>query len=144
MVHSSGVIKGFHGHLVSLPCFILLLKSQIVIMSYAPTPYGRAALEAWLVTPEKYPRNLRTALLARIYLALRRDPALAVQLIDAQRQLLADWLVRERDRACEDEVVTLVHRFRAAQVEAMLIALDDLHRLAWARTPAPAQPASAS
>ena len=30
---------------------------------YAPTPAGRIALEGWLTTPEKYPRNLRTALL---------------------------------------------------------------------------------
>jgi DNA-binding PadR family transcriptional regulator len=110
---------------------------------YAPTPYGRAALEAWLATPEKYPRNLRTALLARVYLALRRDPPLAVQLIDAQRQLLADWLVREQNRAPEDEVLALVHRFRAAQVEAMLVALDDLRRLALARSAAPAGPAGA-
>lgn len=102
---------------------------------YAPTPPGRAALEGWLVTPEQYPRNLRTALLARVYLALRSDPALAVQLIDAQRQLLADWLAREQDRTYEDEVVTLVHRFRAAQVEALLVALDDLRRLARGRIP---------
>ncbi len=103
---------------------------------YAPTPAGRAALEAWLTTPEKYPRNLRTALLARIYLALRRDPALAVRLVDAQKAHLSDWLERERDRAHEDEIVALVHRFRAAQVEAALVALDELRRLALARVTA--------
>lgn len=111
---------------------------------YAPTPAGRAALEGWLITPERYPRNLRTALLARIYLALRSDPPLAVGVIDAQRELLADWLDRERGRTFGDEVVTLVHRFRAAQVEAMLAALDDLHRLAAARAEGSAQSSTAS
>jgi DNA-binding PadR family transcriptional regulator len=101
---------------------------------YAPTPSGQAALEAWLTSPEKSPRNLRTALLARVYLALRRDPALAVRLVDAQAQHLADWLQREQGRVFEDEVVAVVHRFRAAQVEAMIVALADLRRLAAART----------
>lgn len=100
---------------------------------YAPTPAGNAALEAWLAAPERYPRNLRTALLARIYLALRRDPALAVRLIDAQREQLADWLARGEAQATEDEVVALIHRFRSAQVEAAIVALDDLRRLASAR-----------
>jgi DNA-binding PadR family transcriptional regulator len=101
---------------------------------YAPTPAGQSALAAWLTTPEKYPRNLRTALLARIYLALRRDPALAVQLVDAQKAHLTAWLERERDRVYEDDLVALIHRFRAAQVEAALVALDELRRLALART----------
>lgn len=101
---------------------------------YAPTPAGRAALDAWLINPEKLPRNLRTALLARIYLAMRRDPALAVQLVDAQKAQLAGWLAREQDRAAADEVVVLIHRFRAAQVEAAIAALDELRRLALART----------
>lgn len=100
---------------------------------YAPTPAGQAALDAWLTNPEKLPRNLRTALLARIYLAMRRDPALAVQLVDAQKAQLAGWLAREQDRTAADEVVVLVHRFRAAQVEAAIVALDELRRLALAR-----------
>jgi DNA-binding PadR family transcriptional regulator len=111
---------------------------------YAPTPYGRAALDAWLATPEKYPRNLRTALLARIYLALRRDPALAVQLIDAQKEQLTDWLGRERGRDCADDVVALIHRFRAAQVEAALVALDELRRLAAMRVSASSSSSSPS
>ena len=97
---------------------------------YAPTPSGLAALDVWLVSPEKYPRNLRTALLARIYLALRRDPALAVHLIDAQQEQLADWLARERGRVDQDDFVALIHHFRVAQVEAMIVALDELRRLA--------------
>ncbi len=101
---------------------------------YASTPSGQAAFEAWLTTPEKYPRNLRTALLARIYLALRRDPALAVKLVDAQRDHLIGWLKREQDRTSTDDVVSLVHRFRAAQVEAALVALDEFRRLALLRS----------
>jgi DNA-binding PadR family transcriptional regulator len=106
---------------------------------YAPTPGGKTALEAWLSSPEKYPRNLRTALLARVYLALRRDPTLAMQLIDAQKEQLLDWLSREKDRGFDDEIVALVHRFRAAQVQAMVLALDDLRRLAAGQADAPAQ-----
>ncbi len=113
---------------------------------YTPTPAGQSALEAWLTTPEKYPRNLRTALLARVYLALRRDPALAVQLVDAQKAHLQAWLERERDRVYEDGLVALIHRFRAAQVEAALVALDELRGLASDRAGATADatiPASA-
>lgn len=111
---------------------------------YAPTPAGQAALEAWLTVPEKYPRNLRTALLARIYLALRRDPALAVRLVDAQREHLLRWLEGERDRGHGDEIVALVHRFRAAQVEAALVALDELHCVALARADASRPSATAT
>lgn len=100
---------------------------------YAPTSAGQAAFEAWLMTPERYPRNLRTALLARIYLALRRDPALAVQLVDAQKEHLTGWLTREQDRAHTDDLVAVIHRFRAAQVAAAITALDELRRLALLR-----------
>ncbi len=114
---------------------------------YAPTPSGQAALEAWLTTPEKFPRNLRTALLARIYLALRRDPALAVRLVDAQKEQLTSWLEREGDRMYADDFVALIHRFRAAQVEAAIVALDELRRLALVRagtSALPTAPASAA
>lgn len=107
---------------------------------YAPTPAGQAALEAWLTTPEQHPRNLRTALLARIYLALRRDPALAVRLVDAQKAQLVSWLEREREHVYPDDLLAVIRRFRAAQVEAAIVALDDLHRLAAARDTAPALP----
>ncbi len=40
---------------------------------------GRAAFEQWIRTPEVRPRNLRTALLARVWMALRRDPSEAVE-----------------------------------------------------------------
>jgi PadR family transcriptional regulator, regulatory protein AphA len=94
------------------------------------TAAGREALNRWLSTPEQYPRNLRSALLARVYLALRQDPQIALNLIDAQRIVLEDWLARFRQRAFSDPVVAVVHNFRAAQVEGILKALDQLRDLA--------------
>jgi DNA-binding PadR family transcriptional regulator len=100
---------------------------------YAPTEAGRAVLLAWLHSPEQSPRNLRTSLLARVYMALRLDPRIAVELIDVQQQTLAAWLASEKGRKIDNEVVALVRRLRAAQVEATLTALNDLHRLALSR-----------
>jgi DNA-binding PadR family transcriptional regulator len=100
---------------------------------YAPTEAGRVRIHQWLRTPEAKPRNLRTALLARVYMALRHDPGIAVGLIDAQKQVLAEWLVREAQPPGENEVVALVHRLRRAQVAATLEALDDLRALALSR-----------
>lgn len=106
---------------------------------YAPTESGRATYEQWLQSPEPHPRNLRSALLARVYMALRYDPAVALALIDAQQLALGEWLAREQHRQSANAVVALVHGLRAAQVQATLGALDELHRLAAAedsaRTP---------
>jgi DNA-binding PadR family transcriptional regulator len=107
---------------------------------YAASPSGLAALDLWLMNPEKSPRNLRTAMLARIYVAQRRDPALAVRLIDAQKEQLNLWLSHERDRIFTDEMVAVIHHFRAAQVDAMIVALDELRVLALKRTGVPAGP----
>jgi DNA-binding PadR family transcriptional regulator len=101
--------------------------------TYAPTDNGRAALEEWLRTPELRPRNLRTALLARVWLALRREPADAVALIDAQVRTLSDWLDQAQQQKFENEVVALVHQLRQTQVRATLDALDQFRRLAVAR-----------
>jgi DNA-binding PadR family transcriptional regulator len=104
---------------------------------YAPTEAGRAQFFEWLRTPEAKPRNLRTALLARVYMALRHDPRIAIALIDAQCQALTEWLELARQQTTDNEVVALVHRLRAAQVAATLEALDDLRGLALARWQAP-------
>jgi DNA-binding PadR family transcriptional regulator len=101
---------------------------------YAPTDDGRAAFERWLQTPDVRPRHLRTALLARVWMALRYDPPTAVLLIDAQKQTLRDWLDRTADQHFENEVVGLVHHLRAAQVRATLEALDEFRRLAVSRS----------
>jgi DNA-binding PadR family transcriptional regulator len=100
---------------------------------YAPTEAGRLQFFQWLRTPETKPRNLRTALLARVYMALRHDPSIAVDLLDAQKRVLDEWLLREGQKAGADDVVALVHRLRTAQVRAMLEALDDLRALALTR-----------
>jgi len=97
---------------------------------WAITEAGRAALTQWLSTPEPYPRNLRTALLARVYIALRQDPQIASRLIDAQKRVLEEWLAEARRRESDNQVVAVVQRFRAAQVRASLEALDELRRLA--------------
>jgi PadR family transcriptional regulator AphA len=106
---------------------------------YAVTDRGRATLARWLQTPEPYPRNLRTALLARVYIALRQDPQIALDLIKAQRGVLEDWLSHADERASDNRVVAVVHNFRAAQVRATLEALDELRDLALS-TPALARP----
>ncbi len=101
---------------------------------FEPTAAGRTALDTWLRTPDLHPRNLRTSLLARAYLALRSDPGLAVELIDVQKGHLAEWLAQERERTIADPVVALVRRVRAAQVEATIDALNELRALAASRS----------
>ena len=93
---------------------------------YSPTTAGCAALESWLRTPELRPRLLRTAFLARVHLAMRRDPACAVEIIAAQQAHLREWLDRERANAPADEYVRRVLEVRAAQVEATIVALEGL------------------
>jgi DNA-binding PadR family transcriptional regulator len=105
---------------------------------YGPTAAGREEFVKWLRTPEPRPRNLRTALLARVYMALRHDPQVAVELIDAQKQALVEWLARAREETPNNEVVALVHRLRAAQVAATLEALEDMRKVALTRWQAPA------
>lgn len=106
---------------------------------YSATEQGRAALDEWLRTPELRPRLLRTAFLARAHLAMRRDPALAAEIIATQQAHLADWLRRERETAPDDEYVRLVLEVRAAQVEASIRALDGLAAYAQAARPVAAQ-----
>jgi DNA-binding PadR family transcriptional regulator len=101
---------------------------------YAPTEDGRAAFERWLEMPEVRPRHLRTALLARVWMALRYHPPSAVLLIEAQKHTLRNWLDRAAEQHFENEVVALVHHLRAAQVRATLDALDEFRRLAISRS----------
>jgi DNA-binding PadR family transcriptional regulator len=104
---------------------------------YTATPAGRNALDAWLRTPELRPRLLRTAFLARVHLALRRDPALAADIITAQQAHLRDWLARERAATeSADEYVRRVLEVRAAQVAATIEALEGLAEYARRAKPA--------
>lgn len=100
---------------------------------YTPTAAGRETFAKWLRMPELRPRNLRTALLARLYMALRHDPQIAVELIDVQKQALVEWLGRTQEEEASNEVVALVRRLRAAQVAATVDALNDMRNLALAR-----------
>lgn len=93
---------------------------------YAPTEEGRCALDEWLHSPELRPRLLRTAFLARVHLALRSDPVLAIEIIKAQQRHLSEWLAQERDSAPPNEYVRRVLEVRAMQVEASIHALDGL------------------
>ncbi len=97
---------------------------------YSPTEKGRAAFEEWLRTPELRPRLLRTAFLARVHLAMRRDPRCAAEIIAAQQGHLREWLARERAAMPEDEYLRRVLEVRAAQVEASIRALDGLAEFA--------------
>lgn len=106
---------------------------------FSPTPSGRSAIDAWLRTPEVRPRLLRTAFLARVHLALRRDPDLAAQIIAAQQGHLARWLAAERSEAPANEYVRLVRDVRAAQVEASMKALDALAEYARTRSVTPSE-----
>ena len=103
---------------------------------YAPTPHGRLALDAWLAALELRPRLLRTAFLAAFTCALRRDPRLAVQIIDENEQYLQGWLHSERSRAPSDEYLRFVLGVRSAQVEATVGAIDALRQFALARVAA--------
>ncbi len=104
---------------------------------YAATPVGREALDAWLRAAELRPRLLRTAFLARVHLALRRDPALATQIIEAEQSHLSEWLVAERAEPPADEYAGLVREVRAAQVEASVRALGGLAAYARAQAAEP-------
>lgn len=115
---------------------------------YAPTPAGRAALEAWLRRPEAQPHDLRAAFLAKLYLALRSTPDIAPALVEEQRRVLNEWAGRQRRRAAGNDFVALVHRLRLSQIEAALAWLDELWALIHAGQltdsvshPAPSEPA---
>ncbi len=96
---------------------------------YEATPAGRAQLDAWLSEPVATPRDLRAAFLAKLYLARRRDPAVAARLVARQRQVLRGWAERLRQPAQPEPFLALVQKLRLAQVEAVLAALDDMQDL---------------
>jgi DNA-binding PadR family transcriptional regulator len=93
---------------------------------YAATPVGRVLFEHWLMTPEKSPRDLRAAFLAKLYLALRREPSVAVRLLTAQREILEDWQERLLVPVSENSFVNMARRLRLRQVQAGLTALDEI------------------
>lgn len=96
---------------------------------YEITSAGRAALDAWLAEPVSSPRELRAAFLAKLYLARRRDPAIALALLDKQGRVLSQWQGHLRGAAASDPFLALVNRLRLAQVEAALGALNDMRSI---------------
>jgi PadR family transcriptional regulator AphA len=72
---------------------------------FALTSPGRTALERWLSEPVARTREIRLDFLVKLYLALLLEPALAVRLVDEQRDL------------CARLVESLANRLRSAQVE---------------------------
>jgi DNA-binding PadR family transcriptional regulator len=72
---------------------------------FALSSSGRAALERWLSEPVARTREIRLDFLVKLYLALLLDPALAVRLVDEQRDL------------CARLVESLSNRLQSIQVE---------------------------
>src|SRR3954465_10170343 len=56
---------------------------------FALTSPGRAELERWLSEPVAHTREIRLDFLVKLYLALQLDPALAVRLVNEQRDQCA-------------------------------------------------------
>jgi len=103
---------------------------------YEVTPAGRALLDAWLAEPVSSPRDLRAAFLVKLYLATRRDAAMALALLERQRQVLIQWQARLQLVSMSNPLVSAVHRLRLAQVVAALGALEEIR----AMLEAPASP----
>ena len=101
-------------------------------------PSGREELRRWLAEPVAHTREIRLDFLVKLYLALVLDPALAVRLIDEQREICGRLIEslseqRQREKAQHDEFGDvrfgeLVLDMRLAQTEAALSWLDRVWR----------------
>jgi DNA-binding PadR family transcriptional regulator len=103
------------------------------------TSSGRDELQRWLAEPVARTREIRLDFLVKLYLALLLDPALAVRLVDEQRQLcarLAESLANRLDRRQVEETQVadtasfgdMVLDMRLAQTRAALAWLDRVGR----------------
>jgi PadR family transcriptional regulator, regulatory protein AphA len=106
---------------------------------YALSAAGRVELGRWLAEPVARTREIRLDFLVKLYLALLLDPALAVRLVDEQRDLCARLVESLSNRAHSgqgDEIRdSLPARFgdmvldmRLAQTRAALAWLDRVGR----------------
>jgi PadR family transcriptional regulator, regulatory protein AphA len=106
---------------------------------FAISSSGRAALERWLSEPVARTREIRLDFLVKLYLALLLDPALAVRLVDEQRDLCARLVeslsnrLRSVQVAEDRDAVTarfgdMVLDMRLAQTRAALAWLDRVGR----------------
>jgi DNA-binding PadR family transcriptional regulator len=102
---------------------------------FALTSSGRAELKRWLSEPVARTREIRLEFLVKLYLALLLDPALAVRLVDEQRELCARLVEslsnRLRSGHVEESRDAVTARFgdmvldmRLAQTQAALAWLD--------------------
>ena len=106
---------------------------------FALSPSGRAELRRWLAEPVARTREIRLDFLVKLYLALSLDPALAVRLVDEQRQLcarlvdsLSNRLHRNQGEGTQDVDAAsfgdMVLDMRLAQTRAALAWLDRVGR----------------
>lgn len=106
---------------------------------FALSSTGRAELDRWLSEPVARTREIRLEFLVKLYLALLLDPALAVRLVDEQRELCARLAKslsnRPRSGHVEESREALTARFgdmvldmRLAQTQAALAWLDRVGR----------------
>jgi len=105
------------------------------------TPAGRSATETWLRSPVAHVREMRSELLVKLALLIRRGTA-AGDLIAAQRRTLAPMRTAlEHQRAAEAGFGQILTTWRIENVRAALRFLDDLDDLddlsggnGWSRT----------
>ena len=106
---------------------------------YALSAAGRDELGRWLAEPVARTREIRLDFLVKLYLALLLDPALAVRLVDEQRDLCARLVeslsnrlqggqLDENRDALTDRFGELVLDMRLAQTRAALAWLDRVGR----------------
>lgn len=106
---------------------------------FAVTSAGRSELARWLAEPVAHTREIRLDFLVKLYLALLLDPALAVRLVDEQRELCARLVeslssrLRRVEVAENRDAVTarfgdMVLDMRLAQTRAALAWLDRVGR----------------
>lgn len=106
---------------------------------FALSAPGRAELGRWLAEPVARTREIRLDFLVKLYLALLLDPALAVRLVDEQREQcarLVESLANRQQRVQpgedQDPVTTrfgdMVLDMRLAQTRAALAWLDRVGR----------------
>ena len=106
---------------------------------YAISSAGRAELGRWLSEPVARTREIRLDFLVKLYLALLLEPALAVRLVDEQRDLCARLVESLSNRLRSGPVVEnrdavtarfgdMVLDMRLAQTQAALAWLDRVGR----------------
>jgi DNA-binding PadR family transcriptional regulator len=106
---------------------------------FALTSLGRAELGRWLSEPVARTREIRLDFLVKLYLALLLDPALAVRLVDEQRdqcaRMIESLASRRQSKQAEEDQDRVTTRFgdmvldmRLAQTRAALAWLDRVGR----------------